>query len=531
MAPSPNIGNPADPYVTALVEQDKVPWYNKKNLRTLYFIMIPTCIGVEMTSGFDGSMMNGLQAVPNWITFFNNPESAILGFLNASYSLGAMIGIPFIPFVSHRVGRRYTIVTGSCIMIIGAILQGAAQNIAMFIMARLILGLGIPFAIVAASALIGETAYPKERAVLTSIFNASWFIGAIVAAGTTIGTFPIPNTWSWRIPSLLQIFPSAMQIIFMPLMPESPRYLIEKDRLEEARAFFIKYHAEDDASSEIVNAEIVQVQTAIKLEFEHAKLGWMELFKTKGNQRRSIITAFLGLFTQWSGNTLISYYLVRILAQIGITSPAIVTRINLGLTCWGFVNASINAYVVPKYFRRRVAYLTCTIGLICVYCSWTIASARYDVTKAESAGIAVIVFIFLYSPFYNIGYNALTYTYLVELFPYHIRANGIAWFQVFGRLAGFFNNFVNPIAFKALSWRYYITYCCWLGFEIVFVYFMFPETAGRTLEELAFLFESEEQEILNKTTEKAVGEGVHLDNLPVGSGPRDDEKATVTEIK
>ena len=58
---------------------------------------------------------------------------------------------------------------------------------------------------------------------------------------------------------------------------------------------------------------------------------------------------------------------------------------------------------------------------------------------------AAIAFIFLYSPFYNMAYNALTYTFLVELWPYHVRAKGIAIFQWWGRAAGFFNQFVNPI--------------------------------------------------------------------------------------
>ncbi|GKT78239.1 MFS sugar transporter [Colletotrichum tofieldiae] len=111
---------------------------------------------------------------------------------------------------------------------------------------------------------------------------------------------------------------------------------------------------------------------------------------------------------------------------------------------------------------------------------------KYD---NQSASIATIFFIFMYSPCYNIGYNALTYTYLVELWPYALRSRGISLFQLFGRLAGFFTTFVNPIGIGNASWRYLISYCCWLAFEVVFVYFMFPETAGRTLEELAFLFE------------------------------------------
>lgn len=84
------------------------------------------------------------------------------------------------------------------------------------------------------------------------------------------------------------------------------------------------------------------------------------------------------------------------------------------------------------------------------------------------------------------SYNALTYTYLVELWPYAERSRGIAYFQLWGRLAGFFTTFINPIALENIKWRWLIFYCCWLGFECVFVYFLFPETFGRTLEELAF---------------------------------------------
>jgi hypothetical protein len=75
---------------------------------------------------------------------------------------------------------------------------------------------------------------------------------------------------------------------------------------------------------------------------------------------------------------------------------------------------------------------------------------------------------------------------MVEIWPYAERSSGIAWFQLFGRLAGFFTTFVNPIGLRDVGWRYLISYCAWLAYEVVFVYFMFPETFGRTLEELAF---------------------------------------------
>ena len=101
-------------------------------------------------------------------------------------------------------------------MIIGSIIQGLSNGVGMYITARMFLGFGIPFAIIAASSLMGELAYPKERPTMTSIFNASWYIGNLVAAVISFGTQTLsPSDWSWRIPSLLQGLPSLLQIAFV----------------------------------------------------------------------------------------------------------------------------------------------------------------------------------------------------------------------------------------------------------------------------------------------------------------------------
>lgn len=118
---------------------------------------------------------------------------------------------------------------GSLIMVVGAIIQGFAQHgkatetytaiaayllypVGMYIVARIILGSGILFCIISGAALIGELGYPKERATLTSLFNSSYFIGQITASAIALGTTPITTNWAWRIPSLLQICPSLIQI-------------------------------------------------------------------------------------------------------------------------------------------------------------------------------------------------------------------------------------------------------------------------------------------------------------------------------
>ena len=144
------------------------------------------------------------------------------------------------------------------------------------------------------------------------------FKGSITAAGTTLGTFQMKSNWGWRIPSLIQIVPSFLQIGFIFFLPESPRWLIARGRGEEAYQVLVKYHAEGDVDSEFVRAEYAQIEKTIELERETSKTTWTDLVSTAGMRRRLLVGALLGLFTQWSGNGLTSYvffYLFGILVN------------------------------------------------------------------------------------------------------------------------------------------------------------------------------------------------------------------------
>jgi len=508
MAKVANTAHAADPIVTRLVQEDKVSWIRKPNLRMLYLLLLPTCIGIEMTSGFDSQMINTVQIVSPWQKYFHKPDGSLLGIISAIYNLGAIFSLPFVPMVNDGWGRRWAIFGGSCIMILGSLLQGFANGVGMYIVARFLLGFGIPFCIIAGSSLLGELSYPKERPIMTSLFNALYFVGALVAAGITFGTQDLKSDWSWRIPSLLQAVPSGLQIVFIFLIPESPRWLISKDRTDEAYQVLAKYHAEGNMESEFVKAEYAQIENTIKIELEHTTQSWAEMFGTSGMRKRVIIGSFLGLFTQWSGNTLVSYYLNDLLKIMGYTDQHFKGKLNVGLNSWSLINGVIISLLVRRY-PRRVMFLTATVALLLCYTGWTISMQQFLAHNANATARLGIFFIFLYSPCYNLGYNALTYTYLVELFPFTTRAKGITIFQFFGRGAAFFTTFVNPIGLKNISWRWLIVYCAWLAFQNVFTYFMFPETYGRTLEELAFLFEDKE---LEEEAVKAVEKTMHEDN-------------------
>ncbi|KAJ6526595.1 general substrate transporter [Mycena vulgaris] len=493
---------------------DDRPWYKKPNLRALYMVLLPACVGAEMTSAFDTNLMTGLQATSSWETcrnFYHSPKPSLLGLMTAMYSLGAICSLAIVPMVVDGRGRRASIIFGCTFMVVGAILQGASQNLPMFIVARFILGFGASFSIVGSASLITELSHPKERAVMTSPLHRLLrhrYVRSILTAGISLGACTMQSDWGWRIPSILQVTPSIMQLVFILFVPESPRWLVSKGRADEARAILVKYHAEGDARSAFVKAEYANIERTLGEETQTAGRGWSVLFATPGMRKRVVLAVFIGMAVPWSGGGLIGSYLPRILDSVGIHDNMTKNKVNLVHHCWGLVCATTFALNMPR-FKRRPVFLTCTTLILLVMVGWTVATVEW--TKSHSAGsaTAVLVFIFLFTPASSMGFGVLGYTYLMELFPFHVRAKGIVLHAAFSRTSVFVGQIVNPIGLHNAGWKYYITYCVILSVQIVFIYFMFPETAHRTLEELAFLFEGGDE---------SMG-GEKLDNLKISPSP------------
>ncbi|THV72686.1 MFS sugar transporter-like protein, partial [Aureobasidium pullulans] len=347
------------------------PWYRVAHLRHLNFVILAVLL-TPATNGFDGSMMNGLQTLPIWqkgehaitlslLTFaelcyadFNHPQGGILGLLSTINTIGFITALPFTGWIADFLGRKRPVQIGNVIMIIGAVVQSSAKNISMFIAARFLLGFGLSIACVAAPALVAELTYPSHRGKMTALYNTNWFVGAIIAAWSTFGTFRINNSWSWRLPSLLQCLPSVIQLVISIWLPESPRWLIHKDRREEAIQILAKHHAGGDVNSALVLFEVSEISAAIKAEEAQNQTKYSAFFKSPGNRHRLFVIIVLGIMQQASGNTIISYYLALILKQIGITSPTAQNGINGGLQIFNYLAALSGATLVDKLGRRTL---------------------------------------------------------------------------------------------------------------------------------------------------------------------------------
>ncbi|KAK9453603.1 general substrate transporter [Dipodascopsis uninucleata] len=467
-------------------------WYKRRNLLLLNLLLLCPIMS-STTVGYDGSMLNGLQSQSQWQDYFKHPTGYRLGHLSAAPTFGQILA--FIPggYISDRFGRRAGIAVGASLVIVAAAIQAAANSYGMFFAARLIIGFGCSISVNPSPTLLSELTYPTHRGIVTTSYNIMWYSGAVLAAWITYGTYWMGDTdWSWRIPSLLQAFFPVIQLCMIYFVPESPRYLIFKDKISEARKILVKYHADGDERSPLVDFEMAEIIAAIQFEKSQKTVSYAAFFK-KPNSRRLLITVAVPFMQQMSGNGLVSYYLALVLNSIGITSSSQQLIINGGLMIYNFGITIILTPIIPKFGRRQV-FLTSTTLMTITYVIWTVLSAINQERNFEdpSLGRGVLAMIFLYNFAYNIGLMGLPYLYLTEVLPYYLRSKGMAITQLMNGCTSLYNGYVNSIAMDAINWKYYIVYCCIIAGEGIFVFFFFPETRGRTLEEVAEVFDGPE---------------------------------------
>ncbi|KAJ5109088.1 hypothetical protein N7456_005763 [Penicillium angulare] len=468
------------------VQIPEVTWWRHPGLRSLY-IMMPILFLGSSTNGYDGSLLNGLQTMTPWQEYFGNPSGSTLGLFTAIQNIGGVCSLFFASYLADYFGRKRGVAIGLMVLFVGTIIQVVPSvNSGMFLAGRFLVGLGSNVSQASAPLLITELAHPQHRGKLTTMYNTLWYVGAIVAAWTVFGTIKYTSEASWRIPVAMQAAMPLIQFIGIWFVPESPRWLCAQNRSEEAFEVLVKYHASGDRNDPFCAFEFHEIQETIRMEKENSKNGWPVLVQTPGNRKRLLLIVLVSFFSQCSGNGLVSYYLHDILSSVGIESSYDQSMINGALTIWCFLVAICCSSFLVDVLGRRKLFMIAAVGMLIRRCS-----AVYAKTGNSGAGSAVIAMIFLFYGVAGFAWPGLTVAYPAEILPFSIRAKGLAVTMAVTALSSVFNQYVNPVGLEHLQWRFYFVYIAILVVECFCIWFLFVETKGPTLEEIAALFDGD----------------------------------------
>ncbi|PVH23443.1 hypothetical protein CXQ85_003733 [Candidozyma haemuli] len=431
--------------------------------------------------GYDTMMMSSLIAIPQFTNYFNLTPTTN-GLMNASVWIGSIVSCFLMKYMADNWGRKMTILSASLFSFVGVALQTASSdNMGMFIFARVVLGFCTQLTGAASPLMVAEVAPKSIRGFMVGMYFTCFNAGAIIASGITYRTADIHGTWAWRLPSLLQAVPSASAIFLLLFVPESPRWMISKGRLENATKVLKIGNKLSDEEAEVMTGEI---QYTIEEEKQGSTGAWLTLLRpARPDQRRLVMIVSLALISELGGSSVGSYYLTVILRQAGITGTDKLLQINLISSCWNFICAVCGAYSFDHFGRKKQAIGSLT-GMIVSFALLGGFVKMYGESTNRSGQYATIFFMFLFNGFYNFSITPLNCLYPSELFPMKTRAAGTTIFKFCNCAAGLLGTFILPIAMDNIGWKFYIINA---GYDVVFlivIIVFWVETKGLSLEEI-----------------------------------------------
>jgi len=312
--------------------------------------------------------------------------------------------------------------------------------------------------------------------------------GALITGGICISywldfgfSFLEPSSISWRFPIGFQIIFALTILAFILELPESPRWLILKGKEDEALSVL---GALSDLPSEdpYVHAEFTAIKDTV-LEMQQG--GFRDLFTMDENRHfhRTVLAYVNQVFQQVSGINLITYYAATIYQnQIGLSG--FTARILAAANGTEYFAASwIAVWCIEKYGRRPLMLF----GAAGMVASMSILAAMTAV-GGTGPGIVAAAFLFIFNSFFAVGWLGMTWLYPAEIVPLRIRAPANALSTSANWAFNFMVVMITPVSFSSIGYKTYIIFAAINAFIIPVVYFFYPETAYRSLEEMDTIF-------------------------------------------
>ncbi|PPJ53828.1 hypothetical protein CBER1_03233 [Cercospora berteroae] len=417
-----------------------------------------------------------------------------VGAIVSVFTGGAFFGAAFAGPSGDYFGRRLTIMIGSIVFILGSALQTGAQNLGFIYSGRAIAGIGVGFLVMIVPLYQAEISHPTTRGRLTGLQQFMIGNGAIVAVYCTYGTNKNLEEFDnnvWRIPLGIQMVPAGILALLILLFPESPRWLMDRDKPEEALATLARLHSRGDTNDAFVQAEFQQITNQIQEERRSGVSGYKDPLTKRSSLRRVILVTAIQASVQMTGVSAVQYFLPDIYAALNVGTNDALKYQGIGYV------VSIVAQLCTILFIDRIGRRWPMIieNLACSLCSVVIAAvtARFFSVSQDTQNSLLwlfIVFNWVFQFAFAFTCGSLSWIIPSEVFDTRTRSKGVS----IGAMISFaFNTMIGQItapAIESQGWRYFLLFVICNVTNAIFFWAFLPETARRPLEEMNHLFSS-----------------------------------------
>ncbi|KAJ3573126.1 hypothetical protein NP233_g2626 [Leucocoprinus birnbaumii] len=393
-------------------------------------------------------------------------DASIRGAVVSTFNGGCFFGSAAAGWFNDKWGRKRSIQIGALFALWGCAMQAGAPNVATLLIGRIIGGFAIGI-----------------LSMTVPLYNVGY------------GCQFIDSDVSWRLPLGLQLVPAGLLMVGIQFLPNSPRWLLEVGRDEEAKEVVYYLHGSGDENRAAAELEYSQMYTTIKAEAAVRSNRISDLWASKAMIHRTLVAIGVQVFCQFTGINVINYFGPQMYASLGITG----SKALLVQGIYGAVGPIANFFFITLALDRvgrKKPLLFGAVSFVVLYSILAaIVSTNPPAANGETVNVAAqragIGMIFMLSIFFSFSFGPVSWVLASEVFPTSTRSIGTSVATCANWAFNTFIGQVSPIALDNVNWKFYMLFICLNFVDFLAILFFFPETKGKTLEEMDKVFGDE----------------------------------------
>ncbi|KAL5196544.1 hypothetical protein ABZP36_000056 [Zizania latifolia] len=424
------------------------------------------------------------EAEKNQSNQYCNFDSPLLTMFASSLYLAALVASVFASTVIRIAGRNWSMFGGGVTILVGAALNGAAKNVLMLIVGRVLLGIGVGFANQSVPLYLSEMAPARLRGMLNIGFQLMVTIGILCANLVKYGTAKIKGGWGWRVSLALAAVPATIIAVGALFLPDTPNSLIDRGHTDDARRLLGRVRGTDKIEEEY--NDLLEASKKSK----RVTNPWRNILERQYRPQLTMAIA-IPLFTQLTGINAIMFYAPLLFKTLGFDDDASL----MSAVITGLVNVFatfVSIFSVDRIGRRKLFLLGGTQMLACQIAVGSLIGAMFgfsgvaNIPKAYAASVVSLICIYVAG--FAWSWGPLGWLVNSEIFPLEIRSAG----QSINVSVNMLFTFIIAQAFLPMLCRFkfilFFFFVAWVVIMTLFVAFFLPETNNVPIEKMVHVW-------------------------------------------